>query len=318
MPHDISTIIEVLRDRVIRGQRAGTLDPGDRLPSARELVAEFNVDSRLILAAYRQLADEGLVEIRQRGGVYVLPSPAGASAPPLPAKWFAETLAEGLARGISSSDLAECIRRLVETVRLRAIVISSTEDQVAGLARELREDFGLMAEGFPAETLAQDGVHTAALKRADLLVATAAHEALAAELGQRFAKPYLVIDIRPDLAAGEWAMLLRRPVWAVVATAEFGAMLKQFFAAVPGIENLTVLVYGKDDLNSIPLGAPTYVTHRVRETLGVTSMPGRILPPARTISARSATEIFDFIVRANFRAQHALRGPVPDATSRRA
>ena len=33
--------------------------------------SEFGVDHRLILAAYKQLAAEGLVEVRERGGVYV-------------------------------------------------------------------------------------------------------------------------------------------------------------------------------------------------------------------------------------------------------
>jgi DNA-binding transcriptional regulator YhcF (GntR family) len=318
MPTAPSSIAEILRDRVLRGIRAGTLEGGAKLPSARELVTEFNVDNRLILAAYRQLADDGLVEIRERGGVYVRKQPNSDAAATLPVKWCADVFAEGVARGISSADLSECMRRLVDTVRLHAIVISSTEDQVAGLARELREDFGLVAEGFPASVLAQPGLHEAALKRADLLVATEAHTALATSLGERLAKPVLTVEVRPDFIIGEWAMLLRQPVWAVVATAEFGEMLKRFFAGVPGIENLNVIVHGRDDLSQIPVDAPTYVTHRVRESLGVTAMRGRILPPARTISTDSARRIFDFIVRANYRAQQALQLPDGPTQSRRA
>jgi GntR family transcriptional regulator len=299
-------IAEILRERVLRGVRAGTLEAGTRLPSARELVSEFNVDNRVILAAYRELADDGLVEIRERGGVYVRRGAEGAADATLPVKWFADMFAEGIARGFSSTDLTEALRRLVETVRLRAIVISTTEDQVAGLARELREDFGLNAEGFPAAVLTASGLHHAALKRADVIIATAGHAELATKLGTESGKPVITIDVRPDLIIGEWAMLLKRPVWAVVATAQFGDMLRQFFSHVPGVENLHILVHGRDDLAEIPLGAPTYVTHRVRETLGVTPIRGRILPPARTISTSSAREVFDFIVRANYRAQHAI------------
>jgi DNA-binding transcriptional regulator YhcF (GntR family) len=317
MPNTPETIAEILRDRIVRGIRAGTLEPGARLPSARELVSEFNVDNRIILAAYKQLAADGLVTIRERGGVYVQHAPGGASQPSVPVKWFADVFAEAVARGIASDDLAECMRRLVETVRLRAIVISTTEDQVAGLARELREDFGLNAEGFPAAVLTGSGLHQAALKRADVFIATSGHAALAESLGTEFAKPVLTIQVRPDLIIGEWAMLLRQPIWAVVATAEFGDMLRRFFASVPGIENLRVLVHGRDDLSEIPLGAPTYVTHRVREALDVTPIRGKILPPARTISTDSAREIFDFIVRANYRAQHAIQLS-HDAASRRA
>lgn len=65
-PHGV--IVETLRGRILRGLQAGTLVSGDRLPSARDLVAEFEVDHRVILSAYRELAGEQLVELRQRGG----------------------------------------------------------------------------------------------------------------------------------------------------------------------------------------------------------------------------------------------------------
>ena len=97
-------------------------------------------------------------------------------------------------------------------------------------------------------------------------------------------------------------MLLRRPVYVVVATAQFGEMLRKFYAAIPGIENLRILVLGTDDLASIPDGAPTYVTQGVRKQLGATRIPGRIIPAARTIADASAREIFAFIVRENLQA----------------
>jgi DNA-binding transcriptional regulator YhcF (GntR family) len=316
-----ATIADTLRERVLRGIRAGTLEPGARLPSARELVGEFNVDSRMIVAAYKQLADDGLIEIRERGGVYVRKQSHGPGAETLPVKWFSETFAEGLARGFSSADLAEGLRRLVETVRIRAVVISSTEDQVGGLTRELHEDFGLVAEGFPAAVFEGDALHDAALRAADILIGTEGQAELTKSLAERFEKPHLIIDVKPDLIIGEWAMMLRQPVWAVVATAEFGDMLRRFFSGVRGVENLHILVHGRDDLAQIPLGAPTYVTHRVRQALGVATIRGNILPPARTISTASARLIFDFIVRANYRAQqvlhHAPAAPT-DAGARRA
>jgi DNA-binding transcriptional regulator YhcF (GntR family) len=307
MPKPQTAIAGILRDRVLRGLRAGTLEPGARLPSARELVAEFGVDNRQILAAYKELADDGLVEIRERGGVYVQRHPDGAPTATVPVKWFSETIAEGIGRGISAFDLAECLRRLIETVRLRAFVISSTEDQVAGLCRELKEDFGLVAEGFTAKVLAEDGLHAPALRRTDIVIATSGHAEVGHRVADKYGKPCIVIDVRPDLVAGEWAMLLRHPVWAVVATSQFATMLEGFFANTKGNENLRILVYDRDDLSQIPLGAPTYVTHRVREALAGTSIRGRILPPARTISTESATAICEFIVRANASAQQAIR-----------
>lgn len=112
----------------------------------------------------------------------------------------------------------------------------------------------------------------------------------------------IVVEVRPELLGGEWALLLRRPVYVVVATPEFGEMLRRFYAHVPGIEHMRLLVHGRDDLSAIPEGAPTYVTQRVREQLAGASIKGRILPAARTISAASARQIFAFVVRANIEA----------------
>jgi hypothetical protein len=274
-------------------------------------MAEFNVDHRLVLAAYRELSDEGLVEVRERGGVYV----AGANAinggePALPVKWFVDTLTNAFSHEIPAPQLHEWLRRAIETLRLRAVVISLTQDQVVGLARELRDDFGLLAEGIAASDVGTpDGYHPA-VRRSDLIVATRAFADLAQQAGTALNKTFVIVDVRPDLTTGEWAMLLRRPVWAVVGTPQFGEMLKQFFANVRGIENLSVLVYGQDDLSSIPDGAPTYVTHHVRQLLGDTPISGRILPAARTIAPESARELFNFIVRANL---GALRAVVPAA-----
>ena len=82
-----------------------------------------------------------------------------------------------------------------------------------------------------------------------------------------------MIDVRPDLVRGEWSLLFRRPVYAVVADTAFGEMLRRFFADVPGAKNLHILVLGRDDLDTIPDDAPTYVTQRVRATAEWAELP---------------------------------------------
>ena len=311
-------ISETLRGRVLRGLQAGTLQPGDRLPSARELVAEFQVDHRLILAAYRQLADEELVDVRERGGVYVATTRSTrAGFPALPVKWFVDMLTQGFAHEIPAPELHEWLRRSIETLRLRAVVITTTWDQAAGLARELRDDFGLIADGLVGAELTGEGAKPAVLRHADVIIATAAHIALARQLGADRDTPVIALDVRPDLVVGEWALLLRQPVYAIVGTAQFGDMLRRFFADVRGVENLHILVFGTDDLSAIPDGAPTYVTQHVRLTLGDTPVRGRVLPAARTISTSSAGELFNFIVRANLDASRAVRPSVIADVSRR-
>jgi DNA-binding transcriptional regulator YhcF (GntR family) len=288
---------------VLRGIQAGALREGDRLPSARELAPEFGVDYRVVVAAYRELADEGLVALRPRGGVYVATQRVGdAGIPPLPERWFAELLAQGLAREIPGPDLHEWLRRCTDTLRLRALVVATTEDQLLGLCRELQDDFGFEADGISADALREMPAPPLSLRRADLIVTTAAHAEWVGALGERLQKTVTVIDVWADLVIGEWSLLLRRSVYAVVVSPEFEAMLRRFFAGVAGVENLRVVVLGRDDLTTIPVDAPTYVTQAARRALGDTPVQGRILPASRTISSDSAREIFAFIVRANAEA----------------
>ena len=303
MAENIQVILETLRSRVLRGLQAKTLRVGERLPSARVVAREFGVDFRVILTAYRTLSNEGLVEMRARGGVYVAeqPVPSGGTVP-LPEPWLADVLTQALAREIPPPELYEWLRRCTETLRLRALVVSTTEDQTYGLCRELSDDFGLEAEGLTASAIEGRAEGQLPIRRADLLVTTRGHETWMRALADTLEKPLIVIDVRPDLLTGDWALLLRQPVYVVVATEDFGRLLRAFFASVPGVENLRILVLGRDDLATIPAEAPTYITQRVRASLGNTHVPGRILPTARTIRSESARDLFGFIVHANIAA----------------
>lgn len=303
MSGERDAIVDTLRGRVLRGIHAGTLRAGDRLPSARELAAEFDVDHRVLIAAYKELEAEELVQLRPRGGAYIMARALHQRGlPPLPESWLVEVLVKGLARELPGPELHEWLRRCTETLRLRAVVIASTPEQGDGLSRELRDDYGLECEALLADEVPEVRDGSLLLRRADLLLTTHAHESLGKMLARQLLKPVIVATAMADLPGGEWSLLLRRPVYAVVETAEFGEMMQTFYSQVPGIENLRIIVYGRDDLSEIPDGAPTYVTQRVRNVLAGTRIPGRLLPAARIISTESARDIFAFIVRANIQA----------------
>lgn len=302
MAESVEFIAETMRGRILRGLQTKTLLVGDRLPSARMLAREFAVDFRVVLSAYRVLSSEGLVDLRARGGVYVSAHGVGSpGVPPLPEAWLVDILTQSLARETPAAELYEWIRRCTETLRLRAVVVGSTEDQVYGLCRELSDDFGLDAEGLTADRL-RAAPRESSVRRADLFVTTKAHAGWMQDFASALSKPVIVIDVRPDLLTGEWALLLRQPVYVIVATEDFGQMLREFFGEVPGVENLHVLVFGRDDLATIPADAPTYITQRVRASLGNERVAGRVLPAARTIRTESARELYAFIVRANIAA----------------
>ncbi|MEP6905987.1 MAG: GntR family transcriptional regulator [Gemmatimonadales bacterium] len=307
MPESPNVIADTLRGRILRGLQAGTLAHGDRLPSARDLAGEFEVDHRAILAAYRELAAEDLVELRQRGGIYVAADQRrDGGVPFLPQGWIVDLLGEALAREIPVPDLCEWLRKCTETLRIRASVVTSTSDQLHGICRELRDDFGLEADGVIAGDLIAGAALPLPIRRADLLLTTEAHAVALRKIGADLKKPVIIVTVRPDLIVGEWVLLLRQPVYAIVATAAFGDMIRSFFSSVPGVENLRVLVLGKDDLSTIPDDAPTYITQGAKAQLGSMKLHGRVLPAARTISKETAREILDFIVRSNVEAIHTL------------
>ena len=60
-----------LVQQVKNGIRMGQLQPGDRLPTAKEVVKALAVNPNTVLKAYRELEREGLVSPRPGAGTFV-------------------------------------------------------------------------------------------------------------------------------------------------------------------------------------------------------------------------------------------------------
>ena len=296
-------ITNLLRQRTVRALQTGTLRGGERLPSTRTVAAELEVDPRVVLSAYRELAAEGLVELRERSGVYVAENPtASGNSPGMAERWLVDIFAQGITREVSPATLLDWMQRSLATRAVRAGVVAASADQLLGIRRELETDYGLETDGVVPTAIGAGDAPFPDLEVVDLVVTTPASEAAARAAASRVDAPVIVVDVREDLIGLEWLDLLRNPVYVVATDVGFIALLRGFFANTPGAHNIRPVLLGRDSLSSIPPGATTYITQSARERLADTPIPGRVVPPARVFSADSVRELLTFVVRKNWEA----------------
>lgn len=296
-------IADHLRQRLLSGVQLGTLAHGKKLSSVRELAAEFEVDPRVVMAAYSELEREGLVEVRSRSGIFVAAADAvEGQLQRRTADWMVNVLMEGLGRGIAAREFPDRVRQSLETVRLRVACIECNHDQIASLSNELHDDYGVDASGVDTYTLMSGPEPPTDVERADLLVTTRFHTVEVGPVARSLGKPWMVAELRVDPFVDIARRLPHGPVYFVLADPRFAGKLERIYRESPGASNLHTLVTGRDDMSQIPEGAPTYVTRLARERLGEKGIPRQFIPEERTFSRETSRQIFSFIVRANLDA----------------
>lgn len=105
--NDDRPLHEQAADAIRRAVSAGELNPGDRLPPARDVARALDINPNTVLRALRQLRDEGILEFRRGRGVSVVQRPNIEAA--LRAK-VAEVLAEARQHGYQPADVIGWIK----------------------------------------------------------------------------------------------------------------------------------------------------------------------------------------------------------------
>src|SRR4051794_13159968 len=112
-------LVEQVRQALLNG----TLRPGDRLPTVKEVVGTLAINPNTVLKAYRDLEREGLVEGRQGVGTFVLRRPDGpkpsdqASLTRSLTAWIVKAQRAGLA----DSDIESMVRSVLASSANEAI-----------------------------------------------------------------------------------------------------------------------------------------------------------------------------------------------------
>lgn len=173
----------------------GLLQPGDRIPGIREVSRATGLNHKTVARAYRALQKEGILEVRDRSGVYVAAlgwtdrRPAGETE-----TWAAEMLTEAWRRHIGIPALPEVVRRWTAAAPLRCACVEADPERRAALCAELAAAFG-----FECVAVAPDdapggraGGLAAAVEGADLVVTTPFHAAGLRPLARTQGKPLMV------------------------------------------------------------------------------------------------------------------------------
>ncbi|MGI8826589.1 MAG: GntR family transcriptional regulator [Chloroflexota bacterium] len=74
----VSTYLQIAQ-QVRQALRLGLLEPGDQLPTVKEVVAHLAINPNTVLKAYRELEREGLAGGRPGQGTFILRTLAGSS-----------------------------------------------------------------------------------------------------------------------------------------------------------------------------------------------------------------------------------------------
>jgi DNA-binding transcriptional MocR family regulator len=81
-PSQATNLYEQVANRIRGLIEEGTLQPGDRLPSVRQLRQQLSVSMSTVLEAYRLLEDDGLIQARPQSGYFVRETPLTVPAEP--------------------------------------------------------------------------------------------------------------------------------------------------------------------------------------------------------------------------------------------
>ncbi|THA25127.1 GntR family transcriptional regulator [Streptomyces sp. RKND-216] len=101
----VATYVQIVR-QVQQALRLGLLEPGDKLPTAREVVEATALNPNTVLKAYRELEREGLVEARRGLGTFVRRSLGSAPADSPYAVELADWTRRARRAGLEREDVA--------------------------------------------------------------------------------------------------------------------------------------------------------------------------------------------------------------------
>lgn len=101
---------------------SGALKAGDQLPTVRQVAGDLGVHHNTVAEAYRQLAEEGWLDLKRRRGACVLERGKPAADPEVMVGFerrVEELVADAIARGASRHAIAQALKAAGEVLEGR-------------------------------------------------------------------------------------------------------------------------------------------------------------------------------------------------------
>ncbi len=133
------SVREQLVAQISLGISSRDLEAGEKLPSTRELARRFQIHPNTISAAYRELAEQNLVEFKKGSGVYVREHENGASNASALDQIINRFFQEAAAEGFSPNEIKACLqKRLTANPPTHFLIVESNPELRKILVEEIR------------------------------------------------------------------------------------------------------------------------------------------------------------------------------------
>ncbi|MBA2245931.1 MAG: PAS domain-containing protein [Gemmatimonadetes bacterium] len=296
-----------LREQIVSALHLGRLQVGDRLPSIREIAEKLGAPFQAAVQAYAVLEAEGLVEKRERSGVFV--APQNRLHPELlgeTAGWLVEVLMGAFEHQIRIPRLPELIARLASAQGLRCVCIESNLDHLTALTVEMSRQFGFDAHALPladlpiqepeaewdAEQLPPE------LQEADLLTTTVFHAPQIRPIAEALGKPLVIITANPEMVAAVERRLREGELTVVCVDPGFGERVLDICGERHRERVRIVLADDAESVATLDPVEPVLLTRAALQRLG--SVKLRLLVPfSPSFSPLSARALAEVLVRLN-------------------
>ncbi len=295
-----------LRENLMSELHMGHRDREVALPSIRRVAGTTGLDHRVVASVYHALAAEGLIEVRDRAGMYLATMAQGGGSPESDeARWVARLLADARGRDLRIPELADLIRGHTCARPVRCALIESTLDYSFLIGTELRDGFGLTTQIVDPATVtiggdrpAQLGQLPAALRHADVIVATAFHAPAASVAARVAGRPLLLVTMNRAVTKTLEHHLLQGPVTVICEDTGFADRQRALYSNSLRDRLGFVLAADAPAVAAVDRSHPVFLTRAAHHRLGDIA-PLAFPPGSPAFSPASIRDLAGTLVRLN-------------------